>query len=472
MNIDFVNRQRELDLLNAFLKKSEFSAILLKGASGIGKTYLLKHFGEIVAKDGHWVHYISASSFRGSTELSYIVAQELTSGKDIIGRNPNDWKDLIQPNSSIITDLDYLYENPSAPDIIFRLKSVLDFATQRILETQKIVIIFDEIGAATNVEKAVLFLETLLQLISKNTQIKLIFSSRQISIVDRLKTYHNLSTINLDGFSNDSIKKYISDSLSDSVSKDALDNITNKITELSFGSPLYVRLILDQAKLMGIDNILKLTDLPLSVSTSIEFSLSVIKKDQKGHLNLLKAIVVLGGSATTEMLMEFFDKNEHEISEIVNKLSSYGFLLKNKNGSIVFVHDIIQEYIIKKYIFPKEFKPTMLDFGFEEAERDHLLEKNFVFNNSLDEIFSGQKNIILGDRGAGKSSIFRFISDNKNFTIPRNKKKQYNLFSKKMLVVPCDDPTSIIQNNIVFDNPSTTPEKYKLFWLLYMFRLR
>jgi hypothetical protein len=47
-------------------------------------------------------------------------------------------------------------------------------------------------------------------------------------------------------------------------------------------------------------------------------------------------------------------------------------------------------------------------------------------------------------------------------------RKHYKLVSKKILVVPCDDPTSIIQNNTFFDDQNGTPEKFKLFWLLYI----
>ena len=162
------------------------------------------------------------------------------------------------------------------------------------------------------------------------------------------------------------------------------------------------------------------------------------------------------------------NKNQYDFANIVDQASQSLFIRFGTNGSILFVHDMIREFIIRKYIFPNEYKPTLLDFGSEEAERDHLLETNFVFNNALDEIFSGQKNIILGDRGAGKSSIFRFISDVGKFPIPRDKRRQYQLLSKKMLVVPCDDPTSIIQDNSFFDDPNTTPEKYKMFWLLFV----
>lgn len=155
------------------------------------------------------------------------------------------------------------------------------------------------------------------------------------------------------------------------------------------------------------------------------------------------------------------------MQKLKEQASHYIFIRFNETESVI-VHDAFHEYVIRNYIFPKQFKPTLLDFGSEEAERDQLLETSFIFNNSLDEIFSGRKNIILGDRGAGKSSIFRFISDIGKFSLPSNKKKLYQALAKKMLIVPCDDPTSIIQDNPLFDDQNTTPEKYKMFWLLYI----
>jgi len=398
-----------------------------------------------------------------------LVAEALSSGKYLIGKETNSWKDLLQSNQKITDQLLPLLEYSSEFDTTNSLKSIVDLITQQIPNENRLIIVFDEVDASENIERAVSFLESLIRAFASNTKIKLIFSSRPLSILERLNRYHNLSVLNLDGFSIHSTKEFVSTALSDStMSAEYVENIAKDIAEQSKGIPLFISLMLEQAKQVGLERALEFTKFPESIENIVDRSIKAVTKDKEDVLNLLKAIALLGGSATTDLLMELLNKNRYEFAEIVNQVSQSSFIKFDKNGSMLFVHDLIRESIIRKYIFPSGFKPILLDFGSEEAERDHLLETSFIFNNALDEIFSGRKNIILGDRGAGKSSIFRFISDVGRFPIPSDKKKQYQLLSKKMLIVPCDDPTSIIQDNSFFDDPNTTPEKYKMFWLLYI----
>lgn len=468
-NLQFIDRQSELVNFKAFLQKPHFSAILVKGAPGIGKTYMLRHFSEIASNEGHWVHFLSLQTFRGSTELDYLIAEALSSGKYLIGKETNSWKELLQSNPQINTQLLPLLEYSSKLDATKSLEGIVGLITQQIPAESQLIIVFDEIDAAEDVERAVLFLESLFRSLSSNAKTKLVFSSRPLSSLERLSRYHNLSIVNLDGFSIHSVKEVVSATLSTPLmSAEDIENISNDIAKLSDGSPLFVNLILEQAKQIGIENALKFTRFPESLEKTIDLSIKAVTKDDENALNLLKAVALLGGSATTEQLMELVNIDRYKFEDTSRQLQKSSFIRLDKNGSILFVHDLIREHLIRKYIFPSEFKPTLLDFGSEEAERDHLLETNFIFNNTLDGIFSGQKNIILGDRGAGKSSIFRFVSNVGSFPIPSRKKRQYQALSKKMLIIPFDDPISMIQNGSLFDDPNTTPEKYKLFWLLYI----
>ncbi|HMR98324.1 MAG TPA: ATP-binding protein [Anaerolineales bacterium] len=469
MTIQFIDRQNELHYFEEFLRKPDFSALLVSGLGGVGKTYMLRHFCEIAADNGHWIHFLPLYTFRGTTELSYLFAEALSSGQYLIGNEINSWKNLLQSSQKISDELLPLIEYPSEANTTKNLKSVVDLITQQIPNGKQLIIVFDALDASENIDRSVSFLEFLIRALANNAKIKLIFSSRPIPNLGRLNRYHNLSTISLNGFSIESVKEFVSVSLSDSrLSKEYLENISRDIAKQSGGLPLFVSLMLEQAKQVGLERTIETLKSPVSIDNIVDKSIKAVTKDNEDILNLLKALALLGGSASKETIRELLNKNQYDFANAVDQASQSFFIRFGGGGSILFVHDVIREFIIRKYIFPNEYKPNLLDFGSEEAERDHLLATNFVFNNALDEIFSGQKNIILGDRGAGKSSIFRFISDVGKFPIPRDKRKQYELLSKKMLVVPCDDPTSIIQDNSFFDDPNTTPEKYKMFWLLYI----
>lgn len=88
MNIPFVGREDELDVLETFLHQPNFSALLLTADGGVGKTALLRHFSKQAALDGHWVHFLDLYNLRGATSPSYFLAESLSSGKHLIGKDP------------------------------------------------------------------------------------------------------------------------------------------------------------------------------------------------------------------------------------------------------------------------------------------------------------------------------------------------------------------------------------------------
>lgn len=469
MDIKFINRKQELDYFGNFLQRPSFSALLVRGTAGIGKTYMLRHFSEMAAEEGHWIHYLPLYAFRGSTEFGYLVAQFLSSGEYLVGKDPNSWKELLQSDPEINNLFISLLEYSRGVDTTRWLRSIVDLISQKILTDKQLVIVFDEIDAAENTERAVAFLESLVKSFSNIDKVKLIFAGRSSSSLRRLDRYTRLNVLNLDEFSVQDVRQYLTYALLDSeMDAKHIDKLAIDIAEQSRGIPLFISLLLEQAKQTGLERTLESTRFPESIENIVDITIRTVTKNREDVLNLLKATAILGGSARTDLLMEFLNKNRYELMELIDQASQSSFVKFDQNGSILFVHEVIRDFIIQKYIFPGEFNPIFWDFGSEEAERDHLLETNFVYNNVLDEIFFGKKNIILGDRGAGKSSIFRFVSDIEKFPIPSDKKKKYETLFKKLLVVPCDDPTSIIQSNSFFDDPNITPEKFRLFWLLYI----
>jgi hypothetical protein len=63
---------------------------------------------------------------------------------------------------------------------------------------------------------------------------------------------------------------------------------------------------------------------------------------------------------------------------------------------------------------PAEFPVTYLskfDFGSAEASEDDLLINCACRLRAINEFLIGHKNIVLGERGAGKSALFRMIRE-------------------------------------------------------------
>jgi hypothetical protein len=469
MDIKFINRKQELDYLGNFLQRPSFSAVLVRGAAGLGKTYMLRHFSEMAAEEGHWIHYLPLYALRGSTEFGYLVAEFLSSGQYLVGKDPNSWKELLQSDPEINNLFLSLLEYSRGVDTTRWLRSIVDLISQKFLTDKQLVIVFDEIEATENTERTVAFLESLVRSFSNIDKVKLIFAGRSSSSLRRLERYTRLNVLNLDEFSVSEVKEYLSYALSDSnMRAERIEKLAKDIAEQSRGVPLFISLLLEQAKQTGLEHTLESTRFPESIENIVDITIRSVTNNQEDILNLLKATAILGGSARTDLLMDFLNKNRSELMRLIDQAAQSSFVRFDQNGSMLFVHDVIRDFIIQKYLFPSEFDPILWDFGSEEAETDRLLETNFIYNSVLDEIFLEKKNLILGDRGSGKSSIFRFISEFGKFPIPSDKKKNYQTLFKKLLVVPCDDPTSIIQSNSFFDNPNITPERFKLFWLLYI----
>ena len=53
-----------------------------------------------------------------------------------------------------------------------------------------------------------------------------------------------------------------------------------------------------------------------------------------------------------------------------------------------------------------------LEFGAEEAERDSLLDANFLEPAQIQDLRRGLKTIVIGDRGSGKSALFQSLVTN------------------------------------------------------------
>ena len=65
---------------------------------------------------------------------------------------------------------------------------------------------------------------------------------------------------------------------------------------------------------------------------------------------------------------------------------------------------------------PKELTINQLqriNFGDIEANDDRLLFDSVCKTASVIEFINGSKNIVLGEKGTGKTALFRLVKDNK-----------------------------------------------------------
>lgn len=105
---------------------------------------------------------------------------------------------------------------------------------------------------------------------------------------------------------------------------------------------------------------------------------------------------------------------------------------------------------------PAEFQLTHLskfDFGSAEASEDELLLNCSCRLKAINEFIIGHKNIVLGERGAGKSALFRMVCERtlgfenkagkKQILVPIEDQLQYSMLAEKMTSHIPDDGINI-----------------------------
>lgn len=130
-----------------------------------------------------------------------------------------------------------------------------------------------------------------------------------------------------------------------------------------------------------------------------------------------------------------------------------------------------------------------LNFGNDAAEGDKNLKHAFVINAALESVIFGNTTLILGPKGSGKSAIFKIVlalSDscrqlqedadtngdiiNACFTAKENIEiQEYKDQLKDKFIIKLNETHNLDAYKFITDQKgSNEPDKFKLFWLIYM----
>jgi hypothetical protein len=86
-------------------------------------------------------------------------------------------------------------------------------------------------------------------------------------------------------------------------------------------------------------------------------------------------------------------------------------VLDEAAGTAALFHDRLRDVIISQLILTVPFGIADLTFGQEEAERDELLDDSYVRRPNVETVLRQKRSIVVGDRGSGKSAIFRRLAE-------------------------------------------------------------
>jgi hypothetical protein len=187
-------------------------------------------------------------------------------------------------------------------------------------------------------------------------------------------------------------------------------DVRRRAVALGQGNPLFLRVLANELRsgLLDTTEIVSLSSmLERIVTRAINISLHPAKLS-----NLFEQLALAGGRDRVTSLAAKMNISEDETRNLLNTaLTAVLLVFEDADQTVTLFHIVLRDVILARRIFAhKEVRIAELSFGSEEAERDELLEQTYVRRPSLGVILKQQRSIVIGDRGSGKSAIFRQLA--------------------------------------------------------------
>jgi hypothetical protein len=123
---------------------------------------------------------------------------------------------------------------------------------------------------------------------------------------------------------------------------------------------------------------------------------------------------------------------------------------------------------------PKQFNIKLLDefsFGQPDAKEDDLLEKCLCHIAPFEEFMKGGKDIILGERGTGKSALFRLIKNGEYQFKPSGANVKQS--SKRQIIIPIDEELNFISikdlvSQKISGDSFDLETKFRICWEIFL----
>jgi hypothetical protein len=233
---------------------------------------------------------------------------------------------------------------------------------------------------------------------------KLVVSSRPGSV--QLRRFSKFRVIELQGISQNDATALLRE-----YARGLPEGVIARIAEAAGGNPLLLRLMARDLQRQG----------PLGAATdtsSLEGMLGHMlneairaSSDPEKLSELLEELALAGGRDRIEALASKSRITEKQAWSLLDAPRTRPLLvLNNTAGTAAFFHAAVRDVILTKLVLASRFRLVDLQFGSEAAEKDELLEESFVPRRGMDAILDQRRSIIIGDRGSGKSAIFRRLT--------------------------------------------------------------
>ncbi|MEG8183961.1 hypothetical protein GZH49_36435 [Nocardia terpenica] len=370
----------ELSAMLRAVDDDETRGAVLLGPPGAGKTTLLVMLGRVLVDQGRTMLSASLSGLADIGTIGSRIA-------DAISRSNIRDDVLARPRTG--------HTSAGGPPIS-EIIDILHLASDRV---SKPILILDGLDENQIPSRVISVVE---ELALRLTEWRIVVASRSILKPELRYRLQNFTFISIGDLST-----WEASAIVHRYAPGASDSDIERITRIAGGNALLLNLLAGQLGNFGTASSLPK---PATPREAIEFIIRASinqSEDPEGIDGLLVQIALSGGAMDIKTIAPKIDRTAEQTSALIRSVEQLGLLHRGRNDTAVLLHDLVRYIIISRLICAHPFRPADLNFGSEEAERDDLLDKSFVQQGNTKAILTQRQSLIIGDRGSGKSAIFR-----------------------------------------------------------------
>jgi hypothetical protein len=355
------------------------SPIFVTGDPGLGKTTLLRFLERHWSADGKPVCFIVLRELYRESDLASVLERALTENRE-----------LSQSHSPIVTQSSGHGAFYAAVDLV------------RSVSSSKLLLLLDGLDETRNPGLIMSFA----QLVSREPNALVVVSSRNQP--PDSATANLFMRFTMQPFSHTETMELLAKTFPQ---RQLTREQINRLYDIGKGSPLLANILIETFKFYDphqLDETLgqletQVSDIKLnrmSLTLLLERTLEREKyKNNELVLSLLAVLALRGSLSRTEIeMLGFFEIDRLASTGLVTIRDDTAFLFHAAAGNAALA--------LAKVLPAADARLRNFQFGSEEAERDRLLTNSFIHPPGYDDLALGQTNIVVGDRGSGKSAIF------------------------------------------------------------------
>lgn len=374
--------RRELEQLRFHLGDPHVQGVLILGAGGAGKTVLLRMAGRELKRDGRTVVYVN---LRDTQEPSDLAHHLLDAAAEWSPQVSSELRRTVRTSagSTSVQETVPLLRRVSAgltpPTVL------LDSLDEAIHPTRMAAVI-DELSLALD-------------------DWKFVVASR-LAAASRIGHLTRFAVIELRGLNHEEALHLLA-----LAAPELSESDSARLVQQAGATPMALQMLAqlarDSVAFTDAGEVPSLREIWQRVMRGfIEAS-----SDPQTLQQLLNQLALAGGREQTSVLASRLRLPSDEVVRILSAGPLNNFLvLDDAARTVAFVHGVISDFIVEDRVRRHPFALTDLEFGAEEAEKDALLAKSLVRRRELESALGQRKSLVVGDRGSGKSAIFKLIA--------------------------------------------------------------